>query len=147
MESEPWNAENPHHYEMLSTADLISIAEARLQDAEALCKAARFDGAVYLVGYAVEIALKARICRTLAWTHYPATRGEFDGLLSFKTHDLDILLRLSGIELDMKSKYMTEWSSIIGWDPEARYKPVGSATDQSAVEMIESAKALVKFLC
>jgi hypothetical protein len=36
-------------------------------------KAERFDGAFYLSGYAVELALKARICRTLKWRATPST--------------------------------------------------------------------------
>ena len=49
----------------LKTAELRKIAKARLKDAEALLAAHRYDGAIYLCGYAVELALKARICQTL----------------------------------------------------------------------------------
>src|SRR5437667_174196 len=83
---------------MLSTADLTSIARARLKDAKALLSKKRYDGAAYLCGYAVEIALKARIVRTLKWSGFPETRTEFEGLASFRCHDLDILLHLSGWE-------------------------------------------------
>jgi HEPN domain-containing protein len=50
---------------VIAVADLRRLAKARLQDAEALFQTRRFDGAVYVVGYSVEIALKARICKTL----------------------------------------------------------------------------------
>ncbi len=56
----------------------------------------RYDGAVYLAGYTVELALKARICEVLNWSGYPATSKEFDGYRSFRTHDLRVLLSLSG---------------------------------------------------
>ena len=52
---------------MISAIDLRSIARARLRDAQILLQAKRFDGAFYLCGHAVEVALKARICRTLEW--------------------------------------------------------------------------------
>jgi hypothetical protein len=42
---------------MITTKDLRSIAKARLKDAEVLSDAKRYDGAVYLCGYAVEINL------------------------------------------------------------------------------------------
>lgn len=50
---------------MLTRAELTHIAQARLADAEALHQAGRYDGAVYLCGYAVEVGLKHRICVTL----------------------------------------------------------------------------------
>src|SRR6266705_3045443 len=83
---------------MIPTADLKSIARARLNDAKVLLKGRRLDGAVYLCGYAVEMALKARLCRTLKWSGFPETGAEFQGLQSIKTHNLEILLRLSGVE-------------------------------------------------
>lgn len=49
---------------MIPKADLKATARARLRDAQVLLRGKRLDGAVYLCGYAVEIALKARICRT-----------------------------------------------------------------------------------
>jgi hypothetical protein len=55
---------------MISVAEPDSIARARIEDAQALLTAGRFDGATYLYGYAVEVALKARICRPLGWTEF-----------------------------------------------------------------------------
>jgi HEPN domain-containing protein len=51
---------------MISRTDLRAIARALLRDAEALLAAKRYDGAFHICGYAVELALKARICRTFA---------------------------------------------------------------------------------
>jgi len=83
---------------MIATRDLRTIVRARLRDAQVLLRAKRFDGAWYLCGYAVELALKARICRTLKWPGFPESAQDFKGLQSVKTHDLDILLRFSGVE-------------------------------------------------
>ena len=71
-----------------------------------LLRAKRFDGAFYLCGYSVELALKARICRTLKWSGFPQTGQEFQGLQSVKTHDLEVLLRFSGIEDRIKRKHL-----------------------------------------
>ena len=57
---------------MIKTADLINIANERLQDAEILLNAHRHDGAVYLCGYSIEIALKHKICQHLNWTGFPS---------------------------------------------------------------------------
>jgi HEPN domain-containing protein len=45
---------------MIPTPDLKAISRARLRDAKVLLKGKRLDGAAYLCGYAVELALKAR---------------------------------------------------------------------------------------
>jgi HEPN domain-containing protein len=41
---------------MIGHVELLQIAEERLKDAEALLAAGRYDGAVYLGGYVVEMA-------------------------------------------------------------------------------------------
>lgn len=128
---------------MIDQADLRKIAEERLKDADTLLAAGRYDGAIYLGGYVVELSLKSRICRTLKWKGFPQTRSEFHNYLSFKTHDLDVLLSLSGAEDEIKTKYFVEWSAVASWDPEARYNPIGTATQNSAELLVESARKLL----
>ncbi|MBM4275034.1 MAG: HEPN domain-containing protein, partial [Deltaproteobacteria bacterium] len=93
---------------MLTRQELQKIAKARLQDAEALFQSGRYDGSIYLCGYAVEIGLKNKICKTLRWKGFPSTRSEFENLQTFKTHNLDILLRLSGVEDKIKKNYLSQ---------------------------------------
>lgn len=131
---------------MIDISELEDIAKARIKDADALLKARRYDGAIYLCGYAVEIALKARICKTLGWPGYPSSGREFTKYQSFRTHDLDVLLSLSGSEQDVKANLFAEWSAVAEWDPEIRYKPVGSATKKATELMIESSRRLVSAL-
>jgi HEPN domain-containing protein len=131
---------------MLSVQELRAISNARLRDAEVLLKARRFDGAVYLCGYAVESALKARICTTLDWAQFPQTNKEFEGLLSLRTHDLDVLLRLSGVERKIKGSLLAQWSVVQNWRPEKRYSSIGTATRRDATDMIRSARVLVRAL-
>jgi HEPN domain-containing protein len=83
---------------MISTKDLRTIARARLRAAQVLLLAKRYDGASYLCGYAVELALKARICRTLKWPGFPESAKDFKGFQLLRTHDLEVLLRFSGAE-------------------------------------------------
>src|SRR5437763_7271055 len=124
-----------YHHAVISVEDLHGIAAARLEDARVLLENERFDGAAYLCGYAVELALKARICVTLNWQGFPETRAEFENYSSFKTHKLDVLLRLSGQESRIKTEHLSDWSAIVTWDPEARYKAVGRA-DRQNIELI-----------
>ncbi len=87
----------------------------RLLDAEVLLKGRRNEGAVYLAGYAVECALKWAITERDETIY-------LDGAL--ETHDLDILLKASGL-----SPYMAEDSKIRplfsaltdGWGSQGRY--------------------------
>lgn len=128
---------------MIGVLDLKSIAKGRLRDAQVLQKAGRFDGSVYMCGYAVEVALKMRACRSLKWLGFPDSRKEFEGLQSFKTHMLETLLHLSGAEARIRSKFVAEWSIVLRWNPEARYQRMGTATKQDAADMIAAAKRLV----
>lgn len=128
---------------MITAANLRKLARARLTDARELLKAKRYDGAVYLGGYVVEIALKARICRTLRWAGFPETRPEFQSLTTFKTHDLDVLLTLSGREQRVKTDHLADWSAVATWDPEVRYKLPGSAKKADAELLLKAAAVLL----
>jgi HEPN domain-containing protein len=131
---------------MIDRGDILTLARERLKDAEVLLESQRYDGAVYLGGYVVELALKARICETLKWQGFPQTNSEFQNYRSFKTHNLDVLLRLSGVEGVIKGRYFAEWSAVATWDPEARYNPIGSASRADAELLVESAKAILHAL-
>lgn len=128
---------------MLDRKDIKAIAKARLKDAQVLLRGNRFEGAIYLCGYAIELALKARICHTLKWGGYPASNSEFSDYRSFKTHDLDVLLHLSGIEDKVKATLLAEWSAIAQWSPESRYSLLGKATQSDANLMVTSTKVLL----
>ena len=131
---------------MISIVELDGIASARLADAKTLSAAGRFDGATYLCGYAVEIALKARICRVLDWSAFPNTANEFQAYKSFQTHDLVVLLRLSGQEARIQNHHLELWSRVVLWRPESRYNAVGTARAATATAMIAAAERLLERL-
>lgn len=126
--------------------ELRKIARARLADAEALFRARRYDGAVYLSGYVVEMALKARICRSLSWPDFPETRGEFEGLGGLKTHDLEILLRLSNRGGSILGTYLAEWTIVTTWRPEHRYRPIGTSNWADARTTLDAVAKLLRRL-
>ena len=131
---------------MIPVTELDRIAEARLEDGKALLIAGRCDGATYVCGYAVEIGLKARICRTLNWSDFPNTSGEFQAYRSFQTHDLDVLLRLSGQEARIKQEHFDKWNAVAVWKVDSRYNVVGTIQRAAAELMIEMAERLLKAL-
>jgi HEPN domain-containing protein len=131
---------------MIPVDELDRIAQARLDDAKALLAAGRHDGATYLCGYAVEVALKARICRILNWPEFPSTSGEFQAYRSFQTHELDVLLRLSGQEARVKGQHFKDWNTVAVWKTESRYNVVGTAQKNDAEAMINAAERVLKVL-
>jgi HEPN domain-containing protein len=128
---------------MIQRNELKKIARARLKDADILLASRRYDGAIYLCGYAIELALKARICRTLKWHGYPSTNSDFKKYQSFRTHDLDVLLHLTGLEIKIKTDFLAEWSAVAQWNPAARYQPVGTAQKNDVNLMISASKTLI----
>jgi HEPN domain-containing protein len=131
---------------MISIAELDDIARARIEDANVLLSGGRFDSAVYLCGYAVEVALKARICRVLNWREFPSTGVEFQAYRSFQTHELAVLLRLSGQEARIKANHFDVWNVMTDWSVEARYNAVGTTQRHEAATMIQAAEQLVDIL-
>lgn len=126
----------------MKKTEIEKIVQARIEDAKVLYDASRYDGSVYLCGYAIELGLKARICSTLQWDEYP-TSGKYS---TFKTHDLDVLLHLSGCEDKIKLKHLADWSVVAQWNPEARYNPIGNVQDSDAKDMLESTEKVLKIL-
>jgi HEPN domain-containing protein len=123
---------------MATREQLKGLAALRLQEAEALFAAGLYDGAAYLCGYVVELALKARICRLLDENEYPDT-GRLKQVYS--VHDLDQLLLLSGLrrKLGLANKAVFDnWSIAVPWKPERRYAAVGSVKRQEAEEILQA---------
>jgi HEPN domain-containing protein len=131
---------------MIETKDLRMIARARLRDAQVLLKAKRFDGAFYLSGYAVELALKARICRTLKWREFPQSGREFEDFKSLRTHDLEVLVKFSGFAERVTARALTEWSLVAKWNPEKRYQAIGMLKPLEAAEMVKYVERLLEIL-
>jgi hypothetical protein len=134
---------------MITLNELETIAQARLLDADALITAGRYDGAVYICGYAIELSLKAKICKTLKWSGFPSSNKEFQNYQSFKVHNLDVLLHLSGMEDEIKinnPNYMADWSNVSVWNPESRYKTSSLTSELEAKTMLNSVKRLMTVL-
>ncbi|MCI0489326.1 MAG: HEPN domain-containing protein [Blastocatellia bacterium] len=146
---------------VLTVKQLREIARERIKDAEALFDAERYEGAMYICGYAMEIALKARVCKTLRWSDFPQTDSEFGGknrkYAPFKTHALDFLLSYSGREDKIRNRFKAQWDLVVSWDPQSRYTPplkttrATRARDKAALkaktrQMIDSVKILLREL-
>lgn len=131
---------------MIPRLELRRLAFARLKDARALYTAGRYDAALYLCGYAVELALKARICRTLRWEGFPQTRKQFEHYGSFRVHNLHVLLRFSGMEERIRTRHHGDWVQVSEWDPASRYAAEGTARPDVAKRILTSARQIVRAL-
>jgi len=167
---------------MATKTELRTLARARLKEAQILFEAKRYDAATYLCGYAIELALKARICHTLGYIYFPETNKEFLRMTceivekSFKSkrfqklysinpndfcalygkyfqnprflkvHDLLTLLKFSGVIEKVRNNFSMEWSIVEKWNPEIRYKPIGSHTRQTTQDMLTSTQVLMTAL-
>ena len=128
----------------LKLQELTDLIEEKLADAKALYEAERYEGAFYICGYAIEIGLKKKICTTLGWDSYPGNGKDTSKYKSFITHDLEVLLSLSGAE-KQKVSFITEWSIIMKWNHEVRYSSK-KQTPKEAYLMIKATQALLKKL-
>ncbi len=109
---------------MANRADFKKLCQARLKSAKILHQAGDYDAAGYLLGYVVEFALKAAICKRLRLVTYPITGDKnFD---VFATHSFDRLLVLAGLSSDIdynkNEELFQNWSILTqDWAPEVRY--------------------------
>jgi len=127
---------------MATRKQLQELAILRLEEAEALFSSGLYDGCAYLCGYAVELALKARICASLGVTDYPEKGSRLRDAL--KSHVLDDLGLLAGMMHELNTRRPTllaNWSLINQWRPEWRYEPKGSYDRTAAEKLLDAVRA------
>ena len=131
---------------MLLPSHLREMSQKKLDDAVYLYRLSRYDSSIYLCGYAIELALKARICDNLRWNWFPSESGEFSGYRSLQTHDLNVLLDFSGVQGRVRSEFSGAWEIAETWNPELRYLPAGSADEVDCLDMIEAVALLMEVI-
>src|SRR3989344_1983318 len=133
---------------MISSPELNKISRARIRDARLLLKNGSYDGSLYICGYAIEVALKAVICKNLCLSGIPHTSEEFSNIARIKTHNLEELLKQvpTPISTKIKSYYLADWSTILQWNTEMRYSPIkGKKLKKQANGAINSAQRVVRY--
>lgn len=133
---------------MIASKKLYELAKSRYDESKILLKNKKLDGAVYLCGYAIELMLKKRIVDLLDWDGYPDSNAEFKEYKSFKVHDLDVLLALSGLEKTFQKNTIifAKWQIARTWDPETRYKEVGKLLETEAQDIIDATRDILNFI-
>lgn len=150
---------------MRTEAEIISLSDKKFATAEFLAANGYFDDAYYLGGYAFELRLKAKICKTLVIPDFfdfdisksrklPVTktrRTDKDNLYKpFRVHDYEQLLILSGLYTTFSDKITTDlmfgadWSVISKWDENLRYSSGANKADVDS--FIQSIKNMILWL-
>ena len=103
--------------------DLQRISRLRVKEARVLFKNGYFSGAYYLLGYAVECALKACIAKQIKRYDFPDRKLINDSY----SHELEKLLSVSGLKAELQEeirsnpKLEVNWAIVKDWSVESRY--------------------------
>ena len=108
----------------VTRADFQQLADIRLREAKALLDLGFWDGAYYLAGYAIEIALKACIIKKVM-----ATDAFQDKKFSEScwTHDIGKLIALAGLQPTWTAATIADprlwgnWGVVKLWSEQTRY--------------------------
>jgi hypothetical protein len=123
--------------------DLQTLAERRIQDANALLLANRWAAAYYLAGYAVECALKACILHHVERTGMIfRDRKYLKDLGDCWTHQLDRLVNLAGLTVELgtatkaNSALLSFWGVAKDWSETSRYEDKTEAEARALYEAL-----------
>jgi|WetSurMetagenome_2_1015567.scaffolds.fasta_scaffold16995_7 hypothetical protein len=133
-------------------SDFEDTAKRRLDDAMFLVVNDRYDSAVYLGGYALEIALKIVIARDYNLGDVPENTHEcknakYSGKYIF-THDLNKLLRMSSVYTSVlaNSGHKQDFDFVcLIWSPERRYEEQ-CTSGGDAFKVIEAIERLTRWM-
>jgi HEPN domain-containing protein len=121
----------------MNRADFQKLAKLRLRDAKVLLDNQCYEGAYYLLGYAVECAFKACIAKQTKRYDFP----DKNLANSIYTHDLNTLLRFSGLEQEHRNpNFEVNWTIVKDWKEDARYS-VGKITKDKAEALYSAVRS------
>lgn len=115
----------------MNRADFQKASRLRVRDAQALLGAGRYAGAYYLIGYAVECALKACVAKQVKRYDFP----DKDLANKVFTHNLETLVKAAGLEKafeddrKVNKRLEVNWTTAKDWSEAARYEVGRSEVD------------------
>lgn len=116
---------------MANQSELRQLSRARIKTVRTLINGEDWDAAAYMMGYVLELALKAASCKALKLKSYPANASHKTVANFFQSHIFDQLIVISGLSdlfsLDGTEESHRNWSLFVQeypWNwPEMRYDP------------------------
>ena len=149
---------------MIAIQTLSYLATQKARDADVLMAGRRYNGAVYMMGYALELSLKRKLSHTLGFSHgFPETNGEMrhyyisqlsafnaigTGITLYqigqiRNHKLNDLLKFTGAEARVVASYYPEWVLVSQWNPEKRYTRQ-HWTENKAIHFMAAARIILR---
>jgi len=137
---------------MANNEDLKKIAKSRFKTVKVLLEAEDWEGMAYMMGYVLECALKATVCRKLNLISYPETAKNKKIPEYFMTHRFDQLLVVSGMSgifsdrgpdeaylhwSDFSLEYAGDW-------PSMRYDPDRQWEEKKVKSLYTNLKGIIK---
>ena len=107
----------------MNRSDFQALANIRIKEAQVLLQNKCYEGAYYLVGYAVECGLKACIAKRTKRYDFP----DRDRASNSYTHNVERLLELSGLKVEHQKGLVTNpsfarnWAIVKDWRESSRY--------------------------
>ncbi|MEY4767979.1 MAG: hypothetical protein RL637_618 [Pseudomonadota bacterium] len=154
---------------MKNPTEIKLLAYERLEEAEILCNAGKYDGAFYLAGYSVELMLKAKICEH--WGIYNLFDSQCDIAKieyirkAVQIHDIRLLFIFAGLRMKLQEalflgnrELMELYGYLIAgtgkhenclWSEQVRYQAIGSKKPKEVIRLIEllqSERGLLKWI-
>jgi HEPN domain-containing protein len=125
----------------MNRAELQNLSRLRVREAKVLLNNQCYSGAYYLIGYAVECALKSCIAKQIQRHDFPDKKL----LNDVYTHDLEKLLNVSGLKVQLQNEVLTNpafalnWTKVKDWSEQSRYSVTISQAD--AEELFQAVTA------
>ena len=120
----------------MNRRNLQALSDERVRDAQALLNAGQWSAAYYLVGYAVECALKSCVLHHIEKTGELFSEPKYLKMLgNCWTHDLDFLVQLARLEKDFGQAQAANvalaqnWIEAKKWSETSRYTLATTETD------------------
>lgn len=124
----------------------LGASRRRFEDAKALHSCQRWNGAIYIGGYAIECSLKSLICYEEGKSNFKDTSVFKKGLQGASLHSVTMLFNeISSLQrtisLDRTGSYRNTWNTIaLGWrNDELRYSDK-LGNESESVKFIEAVK-------
>lgn len=116
----------------MNRSDFQRVTTKRIEEARTLLDAGHYPGSYYLVGYAVECAIKACIAKQVRQYDFPDKKLANEAF----THDLEKLVKTAGLapafeaEREINPPLNLNWAVVKDWDESSRYN-VGITAEQA----------------
>jgi hypothetical protein len=122
----------------IAAFQLRELADLRVEEARALLGLGFFSGAAYLVGYGVELHIKAVIAVRRHGGRWPTAAAAAE----LHHHDLELLLSQAGLSQALRAARKRDanledsWRLISRWTPSLRYARVRESLARDLVEAV-----------